>query len=185
MPSDICPRPHCAARGRQNRSQAMTGRDFNTGRTLMPSRCRSVLATATSRMAFLTTLPASRMMPMYACMLNGVFVSSRAPRRQSRRADREHDDERIAQRFVLRRHHGTNQHDGEDEDELQLAERRTRRCLLSQITMAPDGLQKRICVVEMSHRSCEHRHVGICLRCFLQRAKNPALPSSAQNIALA
>ena len=74
-------------------------------------------------MPLLTTMPASMMMPMYACMLNDVPVSlsaSTTPMR--RRRHREHDDERIAQRLVLRRHHRVDEHQRENQHHAQLVE---------------------------------------------------------------
>ena len=57
-------------------------------------------------------------------MLNGVFGQQQPADDADRRdRDREHDDERVAQRLVLRRHHGVDEQDGEDQHELQLLER--------------------------------------------------------------
>ena len=52
-----------------------------------------------------------------------VGEEQRADDADGRQRDREHDDERVAQRLVLRRHHRVDEDDREDEHELQLAER--------------------------------------------------------------
>ena len=70
-------------------------------------------------------------------MLNGVSVSEQhADDADGGERDREHDDERVAQRFVLRRHDRVDEDDGEDQHELQLAERLG---LLLDFVAEPDG----------------------------------------------
>ena len=66
----------------------------------------------------------------------GVRDHEAAHHADGRQRNREHDDERIAQRLVLRRHHGVDEHEGEDEQQLELLERLG---LFLDLRAEPDG----------------------------------------------